>query len=209
VGPFDFARENDLANEPRLLLDPALDDAESCMSFDVDDPICPAITKSSVDATLSARANFSIDFFELNKYPRLIKSRYEAVNQALETLVNVKDGDGSRRTVLRRSASRYQPHGIAVRALLEKYAPELLPSRQEEVFWLVDEYLKYLDTIDTVRARLRDAEDLRRLNREEAECCYALAVLIKDPPAASSTEIAQYVAQARRTVQVKAYLDKL
>jgi hypothetical protein len=209
VPPFDFTRASDLADEPRLLFDPVLDDVESCISFDVDDALCSAVAKSPVDATASERTHYTIKFFKLNTYPRLFKPRFEAVNQAFGALENVKYGDGSRQTELRKSASRYQPYGIAIRALLEKYAAELLPTRQEEVFWLVDEYLKYLTTIDTTRARHQDAETLRQLKREEAECCYALAVLIKDPPAASSAEIEQAVKQSGRTAQVRGYLDKL
>jgi hypothetical protein len=93
--------------------------------------------------------------------------------------------------------------------MLEKNAVELLPTRQEGVLWLVDEYLEYLTKIDKTRARHQDAETLRQLKREEAECCYALAVLIKDPPVASSAEIEQAVKQAGRTAQVKGDLDKL
>ena len=77
------------------------------------------------------------------------------------------------------------------------------------MFWLIDEHLKDLAMIDTIRAQNQEAEYRRRLDREEAECCYALAVLIKDPPAVSSAEVAQYVKDAGRAEQVKPYLDKV
>ena len=115
--PFNFARASDLTTEPRLLLDPVLDDVESYISFDVDDAICPAVAKSPVDATASKRTHFTIDFFELNLYPRLIKSRFEAVNRALTALIAVKDGDelpeggfsGSPQVAINRTASRSAP----------------------------------------------------------------------------------------------------
>jgi uncharacterized protein (TIGR02646 family) len=211
--PYDFAQRDHLDRETRLLIDPVFDDAEGWMSFDILEPICPAVSKNPSDATAEERTHSTITFFELNTDVRLIKLRFEAVNHALEILDAISPVNGAGNEALeaelRKSASRYRPHGIAIRAALESLAPELLPTRKEEVLWLVDDYLKDLTTIDSIRSGYQEEERSRRLDREEAECCYALAVLMKDPPAGSPTEIQQLVGQAGRLAQITSYFNRL
>jgi uncharacterized protein (TIGR02646 family) len=213
--PFDFAQANELATEPRLLIDPALDEVESYISFRIDNDICYAAEKASGDSVIAERARYSIIFFELNTNLPLINERTDAVFEALETLANGAS-QAEIEAKVRKPASRYRPHGIAIRAELEKRAPALVPTRKEEVLWLIDDFLQNLTVVDQIRADSQLAENPKRRttekwDREVAECCYALAILMKDPPDASlaQAEIEQRLAAVGRLDQVKPYFDKL
>jgi uncharacterized protein (TIGR02646 family) len=218
VTPWPYARAATLANEPRMLLDPSLDDVERFISFEVKDHLCKVIVAAQPNTAEAALAESTIKFFDLNYDSRLIKTRKDAVNDALFAIDTIMNEPGLSETkraefrdALQRAASRYRPYGIAIRAALEKFAPDLLPTRKQEVLWLVEECLVDLAMYDDIRRDNPDAERQRRLKREESETCYAIAVLMKEPPpdSASREEIAALVRQANREEKVAAYLANL
>lgn len=180
-----FEHAANLHKEPRLLLNPADDDVEKWISFDVRGIPCWAISVVSDSKVAAARVDATIAFFGLNANPRLVRERDEALGDALAKIAEIRDAKERHQPVseqsilaLRRLASRFEPYGIVVRVALREFASDLLPlpSLAEELLWLIDDVAAYLRVIDEIRAR-NPEEDRDWLDREEIESCYGLAAL--------------------------------
>ncbi len=166
-----------LANEKRLLIDPALDPVEDWIQVDFQDDLWLFKCKDAFppDHIATLRVEETMRFFMLNQNTRLVRRRSERVDQALRILKDIKGGDHRRREELQEMASRYRPHGIAVRHILAEHMPALLPRPKDELLWLVTDFLVLLK--DNLRKRSETDIQRRILEKEKAELCWSLAVL--------------------------------
>lgn len=181
--PVTYASRNNLASEARLLADPAIDSVEEWMRVDWMDPTYPGRIKAvpALDEGSSGktRATNTIQFFRLNEDPELYRNRLLAIME----IARAHKADD--RESAQRLASRYFPHGMAARNYLEDNDPTWLPSRRDELRFLLEE----------IDGRLRNAvgllgagpDDLRLCRKIIEELCWSLAVLWKDPPPATFT----------------------
>ncbi len=190
---FAYASRDQIAQEQRALIDPSVDtlDAWFGMNFDLEEAKRKGVqlTISPGLAPLDAeRCRLTCDFFMLNLDAELLQERLVAVHAALDLASKALDGDANSRDELQRRAIRYCPHSLAVRLVIVVQAqrPEYLPSKEQEVAWLIDELSQMLRlALNAVEARPdgHKAKDLRD------RCAWALAVLLKDPPALSTDEM--------------------
>ncbi len=164
-----------LDDEPRLLIDPAVDPVEEWLRTRWEtDCMMENLVDRQNEPVAWARAERTIELFGLNKIPDLRHQRQEQVKRTL-VILNRFENDHDLINNLRRNASRFEPHGITVRTILRETACALLPDPEEELGWLVEGYLDLLEHDD--------------YETDRQEICWALAVLWKVPPAGSANRI--------------------
>lgn len=174
-----YENRHEIDREGFLLLDPAADPVEDWLFFDFENPICPAVPAAGVSGGPRLRAESTIKLFRLNENVRRQRSRYEIVNQAMELLEAVRTGREDKKADLQRMASRFEPFGIAVRQMLIRRAPDLLPGPEEELLWLLADI--FLD-LREAREQLRRNPGSRENRKLRDESCWSLAVLWRHPP---------------------------
>lgn len=159
-----------LRAEKRLLLDPVHDRVELAMNSVMVDNRYLWEVNPAASPLLRKRAQHTITFFALNDDGELVKARSTAVATYLFLTVN---GDDAIKKEARRSASRYRAHGGAIRSVVALNAPQLLPSAEEELTWLIDDLVEVLVAFNA-------AADPNKGNRDLVR--YALAALAVSPP---------------------------
>ena len=159
-----------LRGERRRLLDPVLDRVEEAMRVVLVNNRYLWEAVPTASPRLRSRAAYTIDFFALNDDGELVKARSTAVAQHL--LLTVR-GTPQIRAEVRPNASRFVPHGAAIRSILAREGPQHLPSADEELTWLVKHLIEVLAAFN---ASARPNKGNRELVR------YALAALLLSPP---------------------------
>ena len=175
-----------LGSEARLLVDPVADPVEQWIRvvwFEDDD--APELTLGEglrVGSIEHARTTETIAFFKLSTDPHLVYRRNQRIEEACKCYRNYRDGVAAdeNREELQRLASRFRPHGVAVRNLVEQWAPSLLPTEVDELVWLLDDIGERLKP--ALRLLAVDVDDPDYAQRDLDELFFALATLWKDPP---------------------------
>ncbi len=206
--PCPWEDRHNIHAERFLLLDPVVDDVEAWVQVNHGVPLCPVephagLTRGSEPYE---RASSTIDFFKLNENVRLIQQRIEAINRALKAIQQARAGDILKAEEVREMASRYQPHGAAIRQMVAELAPELLPDPEEELLRFVLDLLEELSTADQILAKSPKSELARR---DRTEILWTLAVLWKHPPAGDGELIAASLEKAGRREGFKSLALKL
>jgi uncharacterized protein (TIGR02646 family) len=193
--PLSYANRDLLDGEVFALLHPERDPVENWVKVDYENELCPVLAKDGLlpGSEPARRVEETVRFFKLNENVRLIRQRYETVNEALKALGEARNGDDAQREKVRRMASRYKPHGVAIRQMLEELAPEWLPSPEEELSWLVQDFLRDLDL---AAKALAQAPGSQVIKKTAEEVLWALAVLWKHPPAASAAQVEAWLQAA-------------
>jgi hypothetical protein len=176
--------------EERLFLDPVLDPVEDWLVLEVGDWSCwrvaPVLPPTSLEY---ARVTATSVRFHWNDDPQLVKSRTDAIDEMLYA-IEKEDFDDARRC-----ASRFRPHGGAVRNLLrlEKVVP--LPTADEEVAWLLEDLWQDWQWAQRIGGGLCEKR------QEEIE--WTFAVLWKAPPPGVSIDIGAWLADSGLKMQVE------
>jgi len=177
-----------IALEERVLLDPAEDPVEEWLTIGWDDVTGKLIPNPGLGETERSRVQDAIDLFGLNLDPEVRTQRSKAYEEAARAAEQQSWDD------LRQRAMRHRPHSLAARTILQRVAPERLPSAEEEMRALVDLLWRDLRVlvceIRSLRARgkVPSALDERQLNA----LCWALVVLRSDPPAGDAETADEY-----------------
>lgn len=204
-----------LAREKRLLVDPFSDPVEEWIDVDYENPIRRIILTPAAQKNKRAKqiGEKTIEFFGFNTISELITDRRTFVNATLDTIEKWRKGDlktADTVDVLRRLANRYKPHGWAVRRVAAALAPTIvLPSAEEDLRSYVHELLDQLDTDDYVLGETLPARDREMAQGRKEEKCWTLAVLWKDPPAASSAVVGTWITDRGRAGEIDAFREQL
>lgn len=158
-----------LGLEPRLLLDPVIDDVENLLRVELQTKQYNWVIDPSAPNPLKARAAHTIEFFRLNTDTELRRARIEAIQSFFQEVLS---GDPVFEQRARRRMSRFTPHGAAVRSVALQQHPSLVPSGEEELQWHVTNLFMLLQ--DAIQPGL-DAAFVTMLD-------YALATIRADPP---------------------------
>jgi hypothetical protein len=188
--------EKALAREKRLLLDPASDAVDDWLDIDYESDLSAvrASAFAAADRVLRQSVEHTIEFFGLNTIVELVRSRNQQVTAAIGALREWSEGNIARRDDVRVLSNRYTAHGWAVRRVAEVLAPTFtLPTAEEDLKWLVDETLGLLDIADAILKKPIPDKDRKQVVNRREESCWTLATLWKDPPAASSAEVAKWI----------------
>ena len=170
-----------LSAEPRALLDPSVDTVSGRLSVDVQDPICRVAATKGSGRVFQRQVRDSSAMFKWNIDGRLVSARIRARDEALAHLAQ---GTPAAHSALTESAIRYQPHAWVVRQILAVQAPQLLPTPQQELQWLLDAFWEELRVELALRPTATTQADVETIEKAINELLWAFAVLWKDPPAA-------------------------
>lgn len=184
-GEFPLEEEESRANytsrtqihlEPRLLACPYDDNVEAWMEvrFWSDLWIVACDIRETSNDRQQAICSFTRNFFELNVNPMLVKERTNAISDALSAAKDAKYGDKTARLKVLAMANHYAPHGVYVRGVIKKKFPELVPSPDQEIEWLVKEMMNELDICEKILRIVPGSADATKV--KEIVCC-ALASL--------------------------------
>jgi uncharacterized protein (TIGR02646 family) len=199
AAPFAYAMKDQLGQERRALIDPTLDTADEWFEirFDLEEAKRKGFQlsiKSGLSPIDLERCTVTRDFFRLNLDSELLKARLLAVHDALKLAREALKGDEDSIAELKRRAVRYRAHSFAVRQVIVTYTqrPQYLPSLEEELMWLIDELVSMLGfALNALNQRPRDSRESDQRDR----CAWALAVLMKDPPALTTDAIRERLAE--------------
>jgi uncharacterized protein (TIGR02646 family) len=188
---FDYFKKDRIATERRALIDPVADVTDGWFGIDFTADFkrkgFPITINSGIGRLDTKRCRTTMDFFRLNKDSELKKARLIAVHYALNLIEKAEKGDTASAKELREKAVRFSSHSFAVRqAILLKGKPEYLPSLEEEVEWLLEDLITILNF--ALEAVADDPNSTTEKDRRD-RCAWALAVLMKDPPALATTLI--------------------
>jgi len=204
--------EKALASEKRLLLDPVSDPVDDWLDIDYEGDLSAvrASAAAAADRTSRESVEQTIQFFGLNTIVELVRSRNQQVTAAIGALREWSEGNIARGDDVRLLSNRYTAHGWAVRRVAESLAPNLpLPTAEEDLKWLVDETLVLLDIADGILKKPIPDKDRRQVINRRDESCWTLAILWKDPPAASSVEIGKWIDARGRRAAIEPFLARL
>lgn len=199
--PCPWEDRHNLDAERFLLLHPVLDDVEAWVQVNHGLPHCPVEPRAGLAPGSGPweRADETIRFFKLNENVRLIQQRKDTINRALEAIQQARAGDLLKAEEVREMASRYRPHGTAVRQMVEDLAPELLPDPEDDLIRLILDFLKELALAEQVLAKSPRSKLALGI---KAEVLWALAVLWKHPPAGDRALVAACLDKAGRRAEI-------
>jgi hypothetical protein len=189
-----------LAEEQRVLLDPTSDPVEDWISVDWQDVLCRLAPRVTLSPELAARVQSALEFFRINRRVPLIKKRLEIQRRVAEKVTEGKPEE------VRHLAIRFQPHSLVAKQFLETHAPEVLPTPEEELEWLLDAFSReLLQKLKILEDAPVDGPDLR----EAKELFWALAFLWKDPPAGTPELVRAFLDRKGLTDWVQPYFAAL
>ncbi len=192
----DYSNRGDLEGEPRLFLDPAVDPVEEWLCIGPGDLLFwTPVSSLSPGSIEHLRVITTRNWFHWNDDPDLVIARTDAVDRAL--LAHEK-GDHDE---ARRRASRFVPHGGAVRSLFAWLGLTDLPTISEEVTWLLEDLWREWQWAERIGGELceRRLEELR----------WALAVLWKAPPPGLDINVEGWLSEVGLTSQIEPAYRKL
>ncbi len=207
--PCTWETRQALGAEPHLVLHPEQDPVEDWLAVDWENPLCQvrpdhALPEGSAELE---RCSTTIDFYRLNLDVQLIRERLAIVNGALDALPGALAGDGQKLRQVRRLASRFQPHGVAIRRLLAELAPHLLSTAEEDLADFLADLLQELAVADHV---LLENPSNKSAARFRQEVLWALAVSWKHPPPPIDQDVVEAKLKAAgRDQEVAPLLAKL
>jgi uncharacterized protein (TIGR02646 family) len=178
-----------IALEQRVLLNPAEDPVEDWLTIDSLDVTARLVPSPNLNDAERSRVQDAIDAMGLNLDPEVRSQRSTVYEEAARAAVEERWDD------LRQKAMRHRPHSLAARTILQRVAPERLPSAEEEAEDLVDlmmnERLTLAREIRDLKARGKAPSLLDGRQREALR--WALAVLQSDAPGGNSTAANEYL----------------
>lgn len=173
-----------IGTEERVLLEPAEDPVEEWLTLDQADVGGRLVPDPNLSADDRRRVQEVIELFRLNHDARLRRSWSHAYELAGRAAAEERWDD------LRRSAMRHRPHSLVARVVLERTAPERLPSAEDEMRDHIDSLWSDLRMLlKETRARAPNPVDERELH----EFVWALIVLRNDPPAGDPSSVDEYL----------------
>jgi uncharacterized protein (TIGR02646 family) len=196
-----FATRETLTAEERVLLDAAADPVEEWLTIDRDDLTGRLIPNPGLIGTERARVEDAIDLLGLNLDPVVRRERSKVYEQAVRAATEERWED------LRRSAMRHHPHSLAARIVLNKLAPERLPSTRDETKDLVEMFWEELrDLICEIRSLRMRGKNARPMDERQLRALgWALVVLRSDPPTGDPAAVDEHLVELleRETTEVR------
>jgi uncharacterized protein (TIGR02646 family) len=172
-----YSTRTAIASERRVLLDPAEDPIEEWLTIQPQDLTGKLVPNPDLDEDQRFRVQKAIDLLGLNLDPEVRSQRSKAYEGAARAAV------GKRWDELRRRAMRHRPHSLAARIVLQRVAPDRLPSAEDETRDLIDSLWQELRTLIHELQNLRvRAQPIRGVDERQLQVLiWALIVLRNDP----------------------------
>lgn len=199
-----FDTRNVIRVEERLLIDAVDDPVDEWLAVEVVNDSLLGDVVPRMDGCSNVgwkRADETIRFFQLN-IDTDHKSERARLIEELTTLHAEHKWDK-----LSRLASRFSAHSLTARCFLEVFAPEYLPDPRVELKWFVEELCKKL--MKYHQSREINEYEGASLERRRLILQWTLAVLWKDPPAASPADVEAWLDSANCKGFVNGFYKKL
>jgi uncharacterized protein (TIGR02646 family) len=196
-----YAGRQNLPAEQRVLLDPASDNIEDFVTVDWRTPAGRLEPKAGLSSAEATRVAQVLDFFRVNSKAAQCRKRADIQRQVIDKIAENKADE------VRDLAIRYRPHSLIAKVILEANAPESLPTPQEELEWLLKDLSA--DLILKLEDLERSANPTKLDENEAKELFWALAVLWKDPPAATPQFVEDFLDGLGLKEGVESYLARL
>jgi uncharacterized protein (TIGR02646 family) len=190
-----FQDRTRLLREARLLLDPARDPIEQWLRVDWLNERCLILPAPGLSSIAQIQVEGTLKFFRINSDPRLVRDRKEFRDLVAE------DIEKNRTDEVRSRAIRYRPHSLVARQVLIDRG-ERLPSEQEELAWLLNHLLAYLDLALDILEDVGPNAPCERLMRE---VLWSFAALRHDPPGVMRDQVESFLAQKEILPTVREY----
>ena len=209
-----YATRDTLAQEPRLLLDPALDEIEAWVTYDVTHELCPMVVVADLPAPIAEMVETTLRILEVNIAPGsvrrndLVQDRIRVMRETADCLDELENGAFDLAPMLAQLACRYFPHGMVARRVLEAARRhDLLPTPDEELTMFLNKLngdlkdpLRLIAVADRISPASRHLVD---------ELLFALGTLWVDPPAMDSERIGRLLDAFDLVEWVAPYRDQL
>jgi uncharacterized protein (TIGR02646 family) len=196
-----YGDRQNLPAEPRVLLDPACDTIEDLVTVDWSKPAGKLEPKAGLTAAEAARVAQVLEFFRVNRRAAQRKKRAAIQRRVINKIAENKADE------VRYLAVRYRPHSLVAKVILEAKAPQSLPTPQEELEWLLKDLSS--DLILKLEDLEKSANPTQLDENEAKELFWALAVLWKDPPAATPQFVEDFLESRGLKEGVESYLERL
>jgi uncharacterized protein (TIGR02646 family) len=184
-----YATRDTIGAERRVLLDPAEDPVEAWLTIDWDATTARLVPNLVLSEAERSRVREAIDILGLNLDPEVRSQRSKPYEAAARAAAEQRWKD------LRQAAMRHRPHSLPARIVLQREAPERLPSAAEEMRDLLG--LLWTDlrnlVIELGGLRARGKPPSRFDRRQLNALCWALVVLSSDPPADDTATVGKYL----------------
>jgi hypothetical protein len=178
----------DVGNERRVLFDPVEDNVEELLEPEEDTPFCRLVPNRGLGGTVRARVEDVIEFFGLNSNSQVCRCRSQVYRKAL---IALKD---SRWNDLRRLAMPHAEHSLVAWSLLRNFAPEELPTPEDEQRELTAALWEDLagGIRHSLQLKKRGKTPRQDTNRLKS-FCWALRILSRNPPIGSADSVAGFM----------------
>lgn len=201
-----FENRNAVHLEERLLIDAVQDPVDEWLAVVLDDEseskLGDVIPRKEDRSNLGwKRADETIRFFQLNTDTAHKRERALLIAE-LTKLHRAQKWDE-----LSRRASRFLPQSLTVRCFLKVFAPEHLPAPHVELKWFVEDLCTLL--MNYCQSRESNEYESASLERRRQILRWTLAVLWKDPPAASPSDVEAWLEAANCKGFVNGFYKKL
>lgn len=194
-----FESRSRLAREARFFLDPTRDDLDGMLTVDLESRLVLVKPKTSVSHIQKIMVERTIRDFGINTDHLLIRDRLVVLDEVIEAL---DGGDEDRAKML---AVRYSPHSLVAKTLLDSVRPDLLPTKAEEVQWLLNAMLGEIETLLEV---LDSSPIVEPSKTYFDESLWGLAALWKAPPDGDIARIKSVLEDSGLLPMVKPLYDQ-
>ena len=188
-----------LPQEKRLLLDPASDPVEDWLQVEWRQPLCLIAPRAHLTQNQREQVEKTLAFFRINEDYQLVRERNRVRREVFDAL------DADNRDRARTLAIRFRPHSLVAKQMLAHEAPELLPTGEQELAWLLE------DTFENLLLALKmmgdGPSDLQK--RQAKELLWQLATLWWCPPKGTSSQVEAFLERRQVRSHVEPYLKGL
>ncbi|ETX05628.1 MAG: hypothetical protein ETSY2_21830 [Candidatus Entotheonella gemina] len=185
-----FETRQRLRHEARLLVhpfdtDPIHGSIEQWLQVDWQETNCFIWPRETLSPKQRVQVQGTLDFFRINRSPRLIQERNNIRNNVLNAL---DQGDNVQ---VKQSASRFRPHSLIARQMIQdRQRLDLMPTPLEELRDFVLAELTLLDIAFRLLDQHPEDDSLKRVAQEQL---WILVALWYDPPVATSSDAERFL----------------
>ncbi len=200
-----FATRQRLQREARLLVhpfdtDPIHGPIEQWLWVDWQAKNCFIRPCETLSSKQRVQVQGTLEFFRINRSPRLIQERNKVRNNVLDAL------DQGDRAQVKQYASRFRPYSCIARQMIQdRQRLDLMPTPLEELRGFVFTELALLDTALRLLEQHPEDDPLKRAAQEQL---WILAALWYDPPVATSSDAERLLPPMLKD-RLRPYLEQL
>ncbi len=185
----EYDTRDQINDEKRVLLDPGNDPVEDLLTIGAEDIDARLIPVPDLGADQLSKVQQTIDLLGLNLNPVIRSERSKAYEHAAHAAAEGRWDD------LQHAAMRHRPHSLAARIILQRVAPDFMPTAEQEVKDLISSiWLELRRLVEEVRDLRMRSGRVRPLDEREVDILiWALIALANDPGIGQNMNVDAYL----------------